>query len=189
MAPVLVCYNLATIAVQFIVPILTKHLGKKKACIGAYVLQAISLLILFLFGGESVLMIYVGSILLGLSNFAPTILYSIAGDIVDEEEVKKGQRSDGIVYSMLSLGTKIGIAVGGSIAVYLLEVIGYVANAEQTAATLKGINLITNLAPIVFVILAALSVALITVNDKKAKENRAILEAREKENNTTGEIE
>lgn len=185
MAPAMVCYNLATILIQFAVPFATKRIDKKLVCVGSYVLQAVSLLIMFA-AGDNIVCIYAGSILLGCSNFAPTILYSIAGDIIDQEEVNTGKRSDGIVYSMLSLGTKIGIAVGGAVAVFLLEVIGYQANAEQTAATLKGINVITNLAPVLFVACAALTVGLINITQKKADENRRILEERMKQREQQG---
>lgn len=182
MAPVLMVYNICTIIAQLYVPFLTKKFGKRKACILAYVLQVISYLIIFAGGQNGYVLIYAGSAVLGFANIAPGILYSIMGDIVDREEVQTGKRSDGIVYSMLSLGTKIGIAVGGAISVALLGAIGYVANAEQSASTIRGIGILTNIAPIVFVVLAGLCVGLIDITDKEANENRATLEARMKEN-------
>ena len=182
MAPVLMIYNICTIIAQLYVPFLTKKFGKKKACISSYVLQVVSLLVVFVGGQSGYALIYAGSALMGFSNFAPSILNSIMGDIVDREEVQTGKRSDGIVYSMLSLGTKIGIAVGGAISVALLGAIGYVANAEQSVSTIKGIGILTNVAPIVFVFFAALCVVLIDITDKEANENHAILEERMKEN-------
>lgn len=180
MAPVLMTYNICTIIAQTYVPFLTKKLGKKKACILSYVLQAVSLLIIFSGGQDGHVLIYAGSAIMGFSNFAPSILYSIMGDIVDREEVQTGKRSDGIIYSMLSLGTKIGIAVGGAVSVALLGIIGYVANAEQSASTIRGIGILTNIAPIVFVFFAALCVVLIDITDEEADENRKILENRAK---------
>lgn len=182
MAPAMMVYNICTIIAQAYVPFLTKKLGKKKACIFSYVLETVALLIIFVAGQDNYAVIYAGFALLGFSNFAPGILYSIMGDIVDREEVQTGKRSDGIVYSMLSLGTKIGIAVGGAISVALLGVIGFVANAQQSASTIQGIGILTNIAPIVFVFFAALCVFLIDITDKEANENRAILEQRMNEN-------
>lgn len=180
LSPVLVGYNLATILVQFVVPWITKVMDKKWACILSYVLQTISMLFLFVTAKNGVGFIYFGSVLLGISNFAPAVINSIAGELVDQEEVETGKRSDGIMYSMVSLGTKIGIAVGGSIAVYLLDIVGYVPNAEQSADTLQGLNMITNIAPIVFVALAAICMAMIDMTNKKSEENRKILEERMK---------
>lgn len=176
LSSVLVCYNLATILVQFVVPQLTKLMDKKMACVLSYVLQAASLLLMFALSSQGAVFIYLGTILLGISNFAPAVLYSLAGDLVDREEVETGNRSDGMMYSMLSLGTKIGIAVGGSAAVYLLDVVGYVPNAEQSLATLSGLNIITNIAPIVFVVLAAVCVGLIDMTNRESEENRRFLE-------------
>lgn len=183
LSPVLVCYNLATILVQFAVPQLTKRMDKKMACILSYAVQSAAMLLMFFLSKQGAGFIYFGSVLLGMSNFAPAILYSIAGELVDREEVQTGNRSDGMMYSMLSLGTKIGIAVGGSVAVYLLDVVGYVANAEQSASTLQGLNIITNIAPIVFVVLAAICVGLIDMTNKESDENRRILEEKAAENN------
>lgn len=180
MATVLVCYNFATIIVQFAVPFVTKAIGKKKACMVSYVLQIISMLILFA-GGKTVAVLYGGSILLGLSNFAPPILNGFMGAVADADEVEHGRRNDGLIASIQTLGTKIGIALGGSVGVSLLGITGYVANQEQTAEALMGINAVTNLAPIIFVALAAICIILIPITPEQEQENRRILEERHRE--------
>ena len=180
MATVLVCFNLATILVQFVVPFITKTIGKKKGCMVSYGLQAISMLILFV-GGKNTVILYLGSILLGLSNFAPPILNGFMGAVADADEVEHGRRNDGLIASIQTLGTKIGIAVGGSVGVSLLGVTGYVANQEQTAGALLGINAVTNLAPIVFVAFAAICILLIPITPEQEEENRKILEERHHE--------
>lgn len=181
MATVLVFYNLATIIVQFAVPYLTKAIGKKKACMIAYGLQVISLVILFL-GGKNTVVLYGGSILLGLSNFAPPILNGMMGAVADADEIVHGRRNDSLIASIQGLGTKIGIALGGSIGVYLLGVVGYVADQEQTAGALAGINAVTNLVPIAFVVIAAICLMLIPITPEQEQKNRQVLEERCQEN-------
>lgn len=178
MAPTLTIYNIVTILVQTLVPSLVKKVGKKKACVISYTIQTISMLIIWFGGSSSILWVYVGSAVMGVSNFAPAVLYSLNGDVVDREEVQTGHRSDGLAYSMLGLGTKIGIAVGGAVATGLLGVIGYVPNAEQSVETLRGLNNITNLYPIVFVVLAAVTVLMMDITDEEAARNKVILEER-----------
>lgn len=180
MATVLVCFNFATIVVQFIVPFITKSIGKKKSCMVSYGLQILSMLILFV-GGKTTVILYAGSILLGLSNFAPPILNGFMGAVADADEVEHGRRNDGLIASIQTLGTKIGIALGGSIGVSLLGFAGYVANQEQTAEALTGINAVANLAPIVFVVLAAICILLIPITPEQEQENRRILEERHRE--------
>lgn len=179
MAPALVLFNIFTILGQAYVPFLVSKLGKKKSCVVAYVVQAISLIIVFMGGPNNLIPIYIGSALNGFAHVVPGIMYSITGDIVDREEVRTGERSDGMVYSMFSLGTKIGVAGGGSIGVAILGAMGFVANQEQTAATLRGINMLTNLGPIVFLALAALCVLAIDITEEEAKANKKLLEERE----------
>lgn len=178
MAPALACYNIATILVQLVVPTLSKKLGKKRACLLSYTIQAISMLIIYFGGSSSTVWIFIGSTIMGISNFAPAILYSLNGDVIDREEVQTGRRSDSLAYSLLGLGTKIGIAVGGAVATGMLAVINYVPNAEQSAETLRGLNNITNLYPIVFVVLAAITVMMMDISDEEAARNKAILEER-----------
>lgn len=54
-----------------------------------------------------------------------------------------------------------------------LYVVGLNTKKEPTF-----LNLITNISPIIFHILGALTVIMMSINDKKARENRAIWEAR-----------
>ena len=55
------------------------------------------------------------------------------------------------------------------------------ANQEQTAGALLGINAVTNLAPIVFVAFAAICILLIPITPEQEEENRKILEERHHE--------
>lgn len=179
MSPVMIIYNVCTIIAQCYTPFIVKKLGKKKACYLGYGVQAISLVMVFMGGQTNLPLIFVGSGLNGLANFVPGILYSLSGDIVDKEELKTGTRVDSIVYSMLSLGTKVGIAIGGSVTISILGAIGFVANETQTAATLNGLNALTNLFPIIVLVLAAISLFFIDITEEEAKKNEEILRKRE----------
>ncbi len=181
MATVLVPYNICTIVAQTYIPLLSRKIGKKGTALFGYAVQSISLALIFFAGKSNIPLIYVGFILTGLGNVAPSILYSLTGDICDKEELETGKRSDSVVYSLVSLGTKIGMAIGGALFVALLGTIGFVANEAQTAETLVKLNGLANLAPIIFYALSAVSILLIGINDNEAKKNREILEAREKE--------
>lgn len=57
----------------------------------------------------------------------------------------------------------------------LLSAFGYVANTEQTAEALKGINIVVNLIPAILFFLAALSCLLWNMSDKDADDIRAKL--------------
>ena len=78
------------------------------------------------------------------------------------------------------LQQKFGNAVGGAFWNPDHGSVGYVANAEQTAQALNGINFTVNLLPAILFFLAAATCLLWRMSDKDAEEIRAQL--REKQN-------
>lgn len=70
---------------------------------------------------------------------------AMVSDAINYGEDKRGVGSDGISYATVSLSTKFGSAFGVSGALLIMGATGYVANIEQSAAAMGGINLSTNL--------------------------------------------
>ena len=62
-----------------------------------------------------------------------TAIYAIIPDCVEYGEWRTGIRNDGFQYAFISLGNKIGMALGTSLLALTLGVAGYVANADQNA--------------------------------------------------------
>lgn len=62
-----------------------------------------------------------------------TAIYAIIPDCVEYGEWRTGIRNDGFQYAFISLGNKIGMALGTSLLALTLGVAGYVANANQNA--------------------------------------------------------
>lgn len=65
-----------------------------------------------------------------------TAIYAIIPDCVEYGEWKTGLRNDGFQYAFVSLGNKIGMAIGTALLAGLLGKYGYVANQEQNAQVL-----------------------------------------------------
>lgn len=55
-------------------------------------------------------------------------------------EWKTGLRNDGFQYAFISLGNKVGMAIGTSLLAAVLEMCGYVANQQQNSAVLSVIR-------------------------------------------------
>ena len=66
-----------------------------------------------------------------------TAIYAIIPDCVEYGEWKTGLRNDGFQYAFISLGNKIGMAIGTALLAGLLGKYGYVANQTQNAAVLS----------------------------------------------------
>lgn len=65
-----------------------------------------------------------------------TAIYAIIPDCVEYGEWKTGLRNDGFQYAFISLGNKVGMAVGTSLLAAALGVCGYVANQQQNPVVL-----------------------------------------------------
>lgn len=99
----------------------------------------VSMLSLYLFSPvESAVAFYIFS---GLTQFFfagfNTAIYAIIPDCVEYGEWKTGIRNDGFQYSFISLGNKIGMAIGTSVLAAALSCAGFEANIKQNEAVLS----------------------------------------------------
>lgn len=65
-----------------------------------------------------------------------TAIYAIIPDCVEYGEWKTGLRNDGFQYAFISLGNKVGMAIGTAVLAAALGKFGYVANVQQNSAVL-----------------------------------------------------
>lgn len=171
---------------NFYAPFLLKHMNKKTAGIFAAIGNSISLIGLFWTGqigwGIGVVIF---SFINGVTNVSYIVQFSLAGDLIDDNWIRTGKRTEGITYAVISFATKVGNAIGGSIGILALSAVGYVANAEMSRSVLTKMNAIINLGPILFFILTGYFYGKIRMNNSRAKENeqkvRALLKAQEEE--------
>ena len=69
-----------------------------------------------------------------------TAIYAIVPDCVEYGEWKTGLRNDGFQYAFISLGNKVGMAIGTSALAGILGRCGYVANQQQNSMVLAVIK-------------------------------------------------
>ena len=102
----------------------------------------------------------------------------MSAEIIDDNWLRTGVRSDGVIVSCISFSTKMGNAVGGSIGVLALSAVGYVANSQNLSATvLTNMDRVINFAPAAFFIVAAIFFTCVGMTKEKAKENEAKIAA------------
>lgn len=176
--------SLGGIIGSFFVPFFAKRFGKRAVLMGSMIIQAVGLLVIYFAPFDNITMVLVGCWIFGLFNVGFPMTLSMVADSVDYMELKTGIRTDGTAYATYGLATKVGNAIGGSIGVLLLAAFGYVANAEQTAEAMNGINIVVNLIPAILFILGAAACLLWDMSDKDADEIREKLKVK---NNQTQE--
>jgi len=160
------------------VPFFAKRIGKRNVLMYSMLVQAGGLLIMYLAPFDNMAMVLAGDVIFGLFNVGFPMTLSMVADSVDYMEEKTGLRTDGTAYATYGLATKLGNAVGGAVGVPLLFMFGYVANAEQTAGALKGINMVVNLFPCFLFVLASVLCLLWNMSDQDADDIRARLHER-----------
>lgn len=88
-------------------------------------------------------------------NTGTPLLWAKMADTVDYGQWRTGIRTTGMVYSSIVFFIKLGIAVGGATAGWLLAGIGYQADAVQTETTKAGLLLAFSLYPAIGSVLVA----------------------------------
>lgn len=129
-------------------------------------------------GTSRLWMVFLGTGMLGFFNFLSPLLYGLTAELVDQVEINTGIRADGTGYSIFSFATKLGNAFGGSILIMILGAVGYVANQAATPVVQTKMSIVINLVPMGLYLVALIPLLMITMNNKKAKENTKILEAK-----------
>ena len=163
---------------SFFVPAAARRFGKRQVLMGSMAIQAIGLLIMFLAPYDNMPMVIIGDVIFGLFNVGMPMTLSMVADSVDYMEYKSGVRTDGTAYATYGLATKLGNALGAALGVMIMTAFGYVANAEQTAGALRGINITVNLLPAILFLIATALCLLWNMSDKDADDIREKLRAR-----------
>ena len=159
---------------------LTGRFGRKEvatfgACVGfgalmiAYVLHTKSVVVFLVLSTIS----FVGQALFNL------VVWAMITDVIDDVEVRKGKRRDGIIYAVYSFARKLGQAAAAGISGLLLSVIGYTSETAFEQNVVDGIYNITVLVPMLgFAALALVLIFAYPLNKAKVEENAKILAER-----------
>lgn len=135
-------------------------------------LTGISMLSMYFFNvRESAVIFY---FLSGLTQFFfsgfNTAIYAIIPDCVEYGEWKTGLRNDGFQYAFISLGNKVGMAIGTALLAGVLGKFGYVANEAQNSAVLSVMKHAFTTIPGVFWIVTAVVLFFYRLNKKRYNE-------------------
>ena len=132
----------------------------------------VSMLSLYLFSPvESAVAFYIFS---GLTQFFfagfNTAIYAIIPDCVEYGEWKTGIRNDGFQYAFISLGNKIGMAIGTAMLAALLGKYGYVANQAQNDTVISIMKYAFTTIPGILWIVTAVVLFFYRLNKKRYNE-------------------
>ena len=158
---------------------LTRKVGKKELGIIAAAMGTVSFGALFVMRTTNMwlytIINIVGLLGFGLFNL---IIWAFVSDVIDDQEVRTGNRDDGTIYAVCSFARKLGQAIASALGGWSLGWIGYVEGsmAGQTQAVKDGIYNIATLVPMILYL--AVGICLIVIyplSKKKVAENTAAL--------------
>ncbi|MCP4987762.1 MAG: MFS transporter [Colwellia sp.] len=119
---------------------LAKRVCKIKAYIALQTISAIICLFSFFIGQDQIALSYIAFIAWKFFlDMATPLLWAKMADTIDYGHQKTGIRVTGMVYSGIIFFIKMGIAIGGALAGWLLSFYGYQADTEQIESTKTGI--------------------------------------------------
>ncbi|MCL1938449.1 MAG: MFS transporter [Candidatus Azobacteroides sp.] len=153
-------------------PIVTKY-GKRNVWMGCFVLASIAS-VSFAFIprtslGLIVLMQILFTICIGPTGF---IMWSMYADVADDSEVKTGRRATGLVYSSATMAQKLGNTISGSLGLYALGAIGFVANdINMSQHTKNGIAQIFAWLPLIASACGIAALIFYQLDSKTVEEN------------------
>ncbi|NMP31504.1 MFS transporter [Thalassotalea sp. M1531] len=129
---------------------LAKRVCKIKAYIWLQVISATICIFSFFIGADQIALAFIAFILWKFFlDMATPLLWAKMADTIDYGHVKTGIRVTGLVYSGVIFFIKMGVALGGAIAGWLLAFYQYQPDVEQTVATQNGILLSFTVLPAV----------------------------------------
>jgi GPH family glycoside/pentoside/hexuronide:cation symporter len=134
--------------------LVSKKIGKKRTYQICFAILASACLLIFFLGRPlgpaffMAIMVY-GGIGIGFSYVAP---YAMVPDTIDYDAVKSGERKEGAYYGIWTFISKLGTALAVFVSGVILDLGGYIANAEQSEGAINAIRIV--IGPIPALILA-----------------------------------
>ncbi|MGZ9898680.1 glycoside-pentoside-hexuronide (GPH):cation symporter [Shewanella gaetbuli] len=136
---------------------LAKKVCKVKAYITLQLIAAALCIASYFVSADQTVLAFAMFILWGFTfNMATPLLWAKMADAVDYGQYKTGIRITGMIYSSIIFFIKLGVAIGGAAAGWLLSGYGYEADIAQTPYTLNGILLSFTVYPAIGSILVAI---------------------------------
>jgi GPH family glycoside/pentoside/hexuronide:cation symporter len=155
---------------------LAKRVCKIKAYIVLQSIAGVICLASFLISPDQIIVAFVAFIAWKFFlDMASPLLWAKMADTIDYGHKKTGLRVTGLVYSGVIFFIKMGIAIGGALAGWLLTFYGYQADIEQSDATKQGLLLSFTVLPALGSFAVAWVMRKYTLTEKKVVDIQAEL--------------
>lgn len=137
-------------------PLMTRFIDKKRLMILLMSLTGVLSISLYFVQAQQVGLIFAINLAIGfvLGPKSP-LAFSMYADTADYNEWRTGRRATAMTFSAATFSQKLGGAIASAAIGWLLALLGYVANEQQSAASQDGIVLLISVIPGVIALLSA----------------------------------
>lgn len=152
---------------------LTSLMCKKKAWVMLCLISAILSAITYFIAPSQITIILIMQFFVGFFNqmMAP-LIFSTMAEVTDYGELQNRRRLDGLISSFTLFSLKVGLAIGGAAATYLLARYGYQSGGvSQDAQTVNGILITFTLIPAIGFVATAAILHRMKLSSNVVKEN------------------
>lgn len=153
-------------------------MDKKRAYILLLLICAVLSALSWAMGNRNIVAIMILQFFVGFFNqmIAP-IWFTFTADSVDYGELKFKRRMDGLTLSFTLFSLKLGLSIGGAVALTIMGYYGYMSGGvEQSTKATQGILFVFSVVPALVFIATAVVVSLFKLNSKTINANALKLE-------------
>jgi GPH family glycoside/pentoside/hexuronide:cation symporter len=101
-----------------------------------------------------------------IAGAIPVFIFAMFADVADFHEWKFKQRATGLVTAGIMFAIKMGVAIGGFLALFLLGLYGYEKQATITPDVANGIKILFSIIPACFILVCGIMFFFYPINDK-----------------------
>jgi len=176
---VMLTWFLVGIAWLPLVDWMSKRFGKRATYI-VFTLTWAAIQCLFLLPGPGdAVLFWIAIVLSSAGSMAVAVTgWSMLADITDVDELLSGQRREGMYYGVIAFAQTATAALVVWLAGLVLELVGYQADAEQTATAMWGIRLLMSVGAAVWLVPGAVFCWLMPLTKRRHEAVLAAIEAR-----------
>lgn len=182
---IITCGFLGQLLGALLSPTFLKFLEKRTLMIGANLIFAGSVIATYVLSAEQYALT-LGLYALGIFTFGImiTLLFAMYTDCAEYGEWKSGKNNAGLTVSASMFSLKAGSAIGSAIPASILALFAFDAELDvQTAEAVEGIQLMFNVVPSIFCVVAAVVMIFYTIDQKLLTQIEQDLNARRAEKN------
>lgn len=166
-----------TLALATVVVKLQISLGRKELSILGSVFGAVVFAITYFTHTRNawLFVIFYALAYLGLAAFS-LICWAMITDVIDDTEVRTGERADGTIYAVYSFARKLGQAAASGVTGGFLTLIGYSKETQFDPTVTEGIFMLSTAVPAIGFLLLGLALYFFyPLNKRRVEENARVL--------------